>query len=111
MELLSEELRKLIPSLYATENIPFEKKIIHTKFYTPDSDWTWYVAEFDGEDTFFGFVEGHHNEWGYFSLEELQQGRGPWGLGIERDIYWEQKTIGYRLHKFEKCNNQNGLED
>ena len=51
MSLLPEHIRKIIPKLYATENLPFEKKIIHTKFFTPDSDWTWYVAEFDGEDT------------------------------------------------------------
>ena len=28
------------------------------KFFTPDSNLTWYASEFDGEDIFFGLVSG-----------------------------------------------------
>lgn len=57
------------------------------KFFTPDSSWTWYVIEFDGEDSFFGYVVGFEKELGYFSLSELQEVRG--GLPIERDLYFD----------------------
>ncbi|NQT91423.1 MAG: DUF2958 domain-containing protein [Lentisphaerae bacterium] len=58
------------------------------KFFTPDSNWTWYATEFDGEDTFFGLVEGFEKEFGYFSLTELAGAKGPMGLSVERDRYF-----------------------
>ena len=64
------------------------------KFFTPDSNWTWYATEFDGEDTFFGLVCGHETALGYFSLRELQSVKGPLGLKIERDRYYDGRTIG-----------------
>ena len=63
------------------------------KFFTPDSSWTWYATEFDGKDRFFGLVDGHVKELGHFSLAELQAVRGPWGLPIERDLYWKPKPL------------------
>ena len=63
------------------------------KFFTPDSSWTWYATEFDGDDTFFGLVDGHEEELGYFSLRELQSVRGPLGLPIERDLYWQPRPL------------------
>ena len=51
------------------------------------------VVTFDGRDLFFGLVEGHEKELGYFSLLELQQVKGPMGLPIERDLYWRPKPL------------------
>jgi hypothetical protein len=87
MKLLTNELQKTLPLLYATEQE--EDPQIICKFFTPDSSWTWYAIEFDGDDTFFGFVEGLEKELGYFSLSELEGVRGPLGLAIERDLYFE----------------------
>jgi len=36
-------------------------------------------------------VSGFENEWGYFSLEELQSVKKP--LPIERDLFFENKKI------------------
>ena len=92
MELLSEELRAQLPTLYAQEN---EKDpIIHVKFFTPWTGWTWFVTEGSQEDDdfiFFGYVIGLEAEWGYFSLRELESVRGPAGLTIERDLYFRPK--------------------
>jgi hypothetical protein len=87
MQLLTNELRQRLPPLYSSENEadPF----VICKFFTPDSSWTWYAMEFDGDDTFFGWVEGLENELGYFSLSELESVRGPLRLAIERDLYFE----------------------
>ncbi len=90
MNLLTEEIRKRLPPLYAQEG---SKAIVHVKFFTPDSSWTWYVTQFDGEDIFFGLVDGFEKELGYFSLCELQSVRGPLGLPIERDLYWTPKPL------------------
>lgn len=67
---------------------------IIVKFFTPTSSWTWYATEFDGEDMFFGLVDGFEKEFGYFSLSELESIDGPHGVGIERDLYFgTQHTV------------------
>ena len=91
--LLTPELRAELPELYATEATPMAEKLAVAKFFTPDSNWTWYAVEFDGKDTFFGLVEGFESEYGYFSLSELESARGPLGLPIERDLYFEPTLL------------------
>jgi len=84
LELLTQELRKQLPPLYSQEHV--DDPLVVCKFFTPDAGWTWYAYEFDGEDLFFGLVYGSETEFGYFSLSELAQVRGPFGLPVERDI-------------------------
>jgi Protein of unknown function (DUF2958) len=83
-----------IPKLYETENLEIEDKIIHVKLFTPWSNWTWYVIEFDGQDQCFGFVKGHDAEFGYFSLAELAKIEGPFGLKVERDRHFTPTQVG-----------------
>lgn len=93
MKLLTKELEKQFPKLYQTEGTPLEEKTVIAKFFTPWTNWTWYAVEFDSEDLFFGLVDGHEKEWGYFSLKELESIAGPAGLKIERDLYFGQPKI------------------
>ena len=92
MKLMTEELRKEMPNLCAQDG-KGGQAVAYAKFFTPDNAWTWYATEFDGEDTFFGLVDGLERELGYFSLTELEGARGPMGLPIERDLYWEPKRL------------------
>ena len=92
MKLLTKKLREKLPTLYAQEKLG-AKAVVYAKFFTPASNWTWFPTEFDGEDLFFGLVEGHVKELGYFSLAELESFKGPMGLGIERDIHWQPRTL------------------
>ena len=92
MKLLTQEIRDKIPELYAQDG-KGEQAIVHVKFFTPDSSWTWLATEFDGEDRFFGLVKGFETEWGYFSLSEMEQATGPMGLHIERDRHYKPRTI------------------
>jgi hypothetical protein len=91
-QLMTDEIRQQFPPLYANEQIGLEA-IAPVKYFSPDSNWTWYPTEFDGEDLFFGLVIGYEIELGYFSLSELQNLRGPLGLRIERDLYYKPKTL------------------
>ncbi|MCL4486824.1 MAG: DUF2958 domain-containing protein [Chloroflexi bacterium] len=91
MQLLTQELRDKLPALGATEKEDDPSAIV--KFFTPDSNWTWFATEFDGEDTFFGAVSGAEFELGYFSLSELQELRGPFGLAVERDLYFKPTPL------------------
>lgn len=88
MRLLTKEIREKLPPLYATEKIPAPEKVCVVKYFQPWGSWTWYAVEFDGEDTFFGLVDGFELEWGYFCLSELRSVNGPFGLAIERDLHF-----------------------
>ena len=71
--------------------------IVVAKFFNPTGAGTWYATEYDPEEKiFFGYVSifgDWNDEWGSFSLEELESYQGKFGLGIERDIYFGEKKI------------------
>jgi len=90
--LLPDEIRAQLPPLYSGEAQGLEANAL-VKFFTPDSSWTWYASEFDGQDTFFGLVSGLEVELGYFSLSELEAVRGPLGLPIERDKFFTPTSL------------------
>ncbi|WNZ00178.1 DUF2958 domain-containing protein [Sulfurospirillum sp. 'SP'] len=93
MKLLTKELEVKLPPLYSQDGKGYEA-IALAKFFTPDSNWSWYVTEYDPvERVCFGLVEGFEKELGYFSLDELESIKGPLGLAIERDIYFEPTKI------------------
>ena len=95
-DLLDQKSRSKLPVLYETEEQGLNA-IALVKFFTPDSNWTWYVSEFDGEDILYGLVVGFEVEFGYFSLAELQSVRGLFGLPIERDLHFEPTPMGELL--------------
>ena len=77
------------------------------KFFTPWSNWTWYVMNQDPDDPdyLWGIVDGNDVEIGSFSLFELESVRGPFGLKVERDILFHPtpaRTI------FAKLNGEGG---
>lgn len=94
-KLLTKELERKLPKLYATEEVPTEEKKVIIKFFTPFSNWTWYGVEYDPQTrTFFGLVIGHEREWGYFSLEEFEQiNRQSPIPKIERDLYFSPTKV------------------
>lgn len=93
MQLLTKALRAQLPPLYTTEHQP--DPLVVCKFFLPASNWTWYAIEFDGVDTFFGFVDGLEPELGYFRLAELTSLRGQLGLPVERDLYFQPCPLSH----------------
>ena len=91
MQLLTTELRQSLPPFGTCEDD--EHALALVKFVTYDTTWTWYAAEFDGDDTFFGVVDGFEVEYGYFSLSELAAYRGRYGAPIERDPSFTPKRL------------------
>ena len=96
-ELMTKELGEKIPALDASQNVEDSDDVVaHLKLFSPYSNWTWYVTEWEAETGLcFGLVEGFDTEWGYFGLGELAETTVFGGVpAIERDLYWEPKTIG-----------------
>jgi hypothetical protein len=71
--------------------------IVVAKFFNPTGAGTWWATEYCPEHKiFFGYVSifgDECDEWGDFSLEELESVKGQFGLGIERDLYFESRPI------------------
>ena len=84
-------IAKEIPKLYSQDGV--EDPMCHVKFFTPYGRGVWYVTEFDGRDTMFGWIDRGHGEFGYTSLSWLQ-GLNKNGLPlIERDMYWKPRPL------------------
>lgn len=92
MRLLNGKLRKFLPRLYGQEERG-DETIAYVKLFTPDANWSWYVAEFDGEDTCYGLVDGLEKEIGYFSISEIEKVRGRLGLPVERDLFFHPTPL------------------
>ncbi len=102
MMLLTKENRRTLPKLRSTED-QGDDAIVQVKFFDPCGSWTWYATEGepildeDGNEIdfqFFGLVDGFEKELGYFNLNELASVKNRFGLGIERDRYFDRKRIG-----------------
>ena len=70
------------------------------KLFNPAGSGTWLISEIENDgDTLFGLCDlGHgYPELGYVSLNELKSLKLPFGMSIERDMYFEpSKTLaGY----------------
>ena len=102
MKLLTQELRRRLPPLYATEQDA--DPLVQAKFFATWSDWTWYPIEFDGEDTFFGLAVGHVAELGYFSLSELSAGHGP--TQVERELCFSPTPLSEVRLQHERPGNE-----
>ena len=74
MKLLTQELLKRFNNVGRQEDDI--NPIIVAKFFNPTGAGTWYATEYHPEDkTFFGYVSifgDYNDEWGYFSLAELE---------------------------------------
>ena len=89
----SKEQLAQVPKLYSTENITIENKIIYLHFFIGNCDW--YIAEFDGDDSFFGYAnlgDSQNAEWGYISFRELIE-INIQGIEIDNDLYWQPKSF------------------
>ena len=93
---MTEALRTALPALYAQDGLGNDATV-HGKWFTPDAQWTWYLLEYDGRDELFTLAVSDQcpdGELGYTSLSEVEAARGPFGLPVERDLYFTPTTMG-----------------
>lgn len=100
-QLLPQEIKDKLPKLYENEELGLDA-LTQVKFFTPTSNWTWYGSEYDGVDLMFGLVIGHEIELGYWSMRELEEVRGPYGLPIERDLYFAPLSLRELMEKHKR---------
>ena len=84
-----------IPKLYETENVPVKDKLICLHCFLGSCDW--YIAEYDGDDLFFGFTILNNDyemaEWGYVSFNELKSIKVQGWLEVDCELeeIWQVK--------------------
>jgi len=95
MKMLTRELLERFKKVGRQEGN--KDPLVIAKFFYPAGRATWYATEYDPETrTFFGWASlfgDHNDEWGSFSLDELREFRGRFGLGIERDLHFGERPI------------------
>jgi len=95
MKLLTAELVRRFAKIGRQEEV--KDPIVVAKFFNPTGAGTWYATEYDPESRcFFGYVilfGDYNDEWGSFTLDELENFRGRFGLGIERDRFFRERPI------------------
>ena len=100
MRLMTKKLEKRFSQVGS--QVEVEDPVIVAKFFNPQGAGTWYATEYDPKDKmFFGYVSifgDWNDEWGYFSLAELESYVGQLGLGIERDLYWKETKASTVTH-------------
>jgi len=95
MKLLTKEILEKFKKIGCQEDV--KDPIVVCKFFNPAGAGTWFASEYDPEDRiFFGYVSIHGDEcdeWGSFALSELEAFKGRFGLGIERDKFFDPQPM------------------
>lgn len=84
MVLLPKDIRNTLPPLCSLQDDP--DPVVSVRFHDTVNNWSWYPLEFDGDNLFYGLVDGMRRELGYFTLTDLLNCNGLAGFEqIRRD--------------------------
>ena len=91
MELIPQEIKQQIPTLYETEEQ--NNPIAYVKLFL--DAWTWYITEISIDNNIcFGYVISDFGaELGYFSLDEIKSIKGSLGIEVERDTLFKPTRL------------------
>ena len=91
--LITKELEKRFKEVGDQSNE--SNPIVIVKLFNPCGAGTWYLTEYDPETRIaFGYVTGlAEDEWGSISIDEIENVKLPFGLKIERDLYFKEQTV------------------
>ena len=91
MKLFTKEIEAKAQAQYKY-GADMEKQVIVAKFFNPAGAGTWWLMNQDPSDPdyLWGVVQLYETEVGSFSKSELENFRGMFGLGIERDLHFEE---------------------
>lgn len=94
MKLMTDEIKKKLLNAPTTGNVNDRKVIV--KFFTPTANATWLILDAveEGDDlALFGYCSlgmPDMAELGYVMLSDLESCTGPFGVGVERDLYFPE---------------------
>lgn len=89
MKLLTAELKKKLTKAGYNNTTPI------CKLFTPWGNCTWLLTSMDEDGILYGWADlnmGYVEHGSIATLEEMEAIRGPFGLTVERDLYWSPPT-------------------
>jgi len=106
-KLLTKQIVNRFKKVGSQQNV--KDPVVIAKFFNPVGAGTWFATEYNPKTkVFFGYVSlfrDECDEWGTFSLEELESIKGLFDLGIERDRHFKEKKfseVEKELYKYIK---------
>lgn len=107
MKLMTKELEKKFKDFpLGSQDGKYGLARVIVKFFNPCGIGTWLITEGekteDGDFEMFGYCHLGNDEdaeLGYVRLSELEEIKGPLGIGIERDLYFEECTLEDAIYK------------
>ena len=88
MKLMTKAIQEQAEKQY-DEGSDMEQKVV-AKYFDPMGSWKWFLMNKKKDDSYcWGIVKGHEVEMGSFSIDELENIKLPFGLGIERDTMFK----------------------
>ena len=105
MKLMTKAITKKAQAQYPMGN-DFNQAIV-AKFFDPCGSYTWYLMNQDPEDPdyLWGIIKGQAVEVGSFSFNDLKSYKGPFGIGIERDLSFRKTTANEVWNKLQDGNH------
>ncbi len=102
MKLITKEIEKRCAELGRFEQ-DIDDPIVVAKFFNPSGAATWFMISYEPSDRvmfcYASLFNDHNNEFGYTSIDELEKVRGPFGLGIERDLFFTECRLSEAKRK------------
>lgn len=105
MKLITKELENRFAQI--GDQSQSKDPVIVAKFFNPCGAETWYATEYDKDnDICFGYVTGMwEDEFGSFSIKELEELKLPFGLHIERDRFFKEIRFNELIKEQNKDKN------
>jgi hypothetical protein len=104
MQLMTKELEARFAQVGSQEDVA--DPIVIAKFFNPIGRGYWFATEYDPKDKiFFGYVSlfgDWNDEWGSFSLEELEGVDLAYGMKIERDRLFKETLSSEVIKEYTK---------
>lgn len=92
MILLTQELEQALKK----NSIRGKDPLVLAHFFNPGGRGDWFAIKLWRNGLMYGYVSifgDWNDELGDFSMDELAEYKGMFGLGIERDLHWEPKHL------------------
>jgi Protein of unknown function (DUF2958) len=83
-----------LPTYGDLGDTPADSIIARVRLFNPTGAGTWWIAAYDPDTMVaWGAAEIHEREVGSFSMGELLEYRGRFGLPVERDLHYRPMTL------------------
>ena len=94
MKLLTKEILDRLPTNEESRDSGIDELTVQVKFFNPTGNGTWYVYSYSPDERIgYALCDLGCPELGAFSMDELENYKGIFGLGIERDLHYRPRPL------------------